>query len=91
MNDESIIILKAKEFREILRQELRANRPQEPDITRDKLNREQAAKLAGMSLPTFRKFIKNGIFREHGHGRKTWFFRSEIIEALRNEADKKKS
>jgi len=90
MNDESIVILKARELREILREELRANRPQEADITRDRLTRTQAAKLAGVSLPTFAKLVKNGTFPEHGFGpRNKFYLRSEIIEALHREADKK--
>lgn len=92
MNEESIVVLKAKELREIIREELRANRPQEPDFTRDRLTRTQAAKLAGVSLPTFAKLIKNGTFPEHGFGtRNKFYLRSEIIEALRREADKKDS
>ena len=90
MNDESIVILKAKELREIIREELRANRPPEPDITRDRMNRTQAAKLAGVSLPTFAKLVKNGTFPEHGFGtRNKFYLRSEIIAALHREADKK--
>lgn len=90
MNDESIVILKARELREIIREELRGHRPQEPDITRDRINRTQAAKLAGVSLPTFAKLVKNGTFPEHGFGtRNKFYLRSEIIEALRREADKK--
>jgi excisionase family DNA binding protein len=66
------------------------HRPQEPEFTRDRLTRTQAAKLAGVSLPTFAKLIKNGTFPEHGFGtRNKFYLRSEIIEALRREADKK--
>jgi predicted DNA-binding transcriptional regulator AlpA len=90
MNDESIVILKGRELREILRQELRATRPPEPDITRDRLTRTQAAKLANVSLPTFSKLVRNGTFPEHGFGpRNKFYLRSEIIEALHREADKK--
>ncbi|MBW6536604.1 MAG: helix-turn-helix domain-containing protein [Mariniphaga sp.] len=88
-----LIVKELKEgFREIIREELKANRPQEPDITRDRINRTQAAKLAGVSLPTFAKLVKNGTFPEHGFGtRNKFYLRSEIIEALHREADKKDS
>lgn len=86
-----LIVKELKEgFREIIREELRATRPQEPDITRDRITRTQAAKLANMSLPTFSKLVKAGIFPEHGFGpRNKFYLRSEIIAALHREADKK--
>lgn len=59
-----------------------------PDIEADKISRAKAAKLAGVSLPTFAKMIKAGVIKQHGFSRKTFFLRSEIIAALRNEASK---
>ncbi|MGQ8335662.1 helix-turn-helix domain-containing protein [Sunxiuqinia sp. A32] len=56
------------------------------DFENDKLSIAKAAKLAGMSVPTFNKRVENGIFRKHGTGRKIFFLKSEIIEDLKNNA-----
>ena len=80
-------IIPIKELREIIREEMSSFQPLEPDITRDRLTRAQAAKLAGVSLPTFAKMIKSKMFSSHGFGRNKFFLRSEIIKALKNEAD----
>ncbi len=56
----------------------------EPDFEEDRLSRFHASKLVGISLPTFQKRVKEGLFRAHGSGRKKFFLRSEIINALKN-------
>jgi len=93
MNDESIIVLKAKELRQLLREELdRTHRPPEPDITSDRINRTQAAKLANVSLPTFAKLVKAGTFPQHGFGpRNKFYLKSEIIESLKKQANEKEN
>ena len=50
----------------------------------EKMTREQAMKLTGESYPTFRKRVAAGIYKAHGHGRKVFFIRSEIIQALKD-------
>ncbi|WP_423129725.1 helix-turn-helix domain-containing protein [Gaoshiqia sp. Z1-71] len=50
----------------------------------ERLSKVQAAKFTGMSIPTLRRRVKQGIFKEHGTGRKTFFLKSEIIASLRN-------
>lgn len=59
-----------------------------PDLEADKISRSKAAKLAGVSLPTFAKMVKKGVVKQHGFSRNSFFLRSEIIAALRREADK---
>ena len=56
----------------------------EPEFSDERLTREQAAKLADMSLPTLNKRVKKGIFKIHGTQRKQFLLKSEIIEALKN-------
>lgn len=56
------------------------------DFEEDKLSLTRAAKFAGMSIPTFNNRVKDGVFKKHGTGRKIFFFKSEIIEALKNNA-----
>ena len=50
----------------------------------DKMDRKQAAKFLGVSYTTMYNWLKNGILKEHGYGRKKYFLRSELIEAMQN-------
>lgn len=49
----------------------------------EKLTKHQAAILAGISLPTLNKLIRNGKFKQYSLGRKKYLLRSEVIESLR--------
>ncbi len=60
----------------------------ESEFESEKLTRTEAAKLAGVSLPTFLKMTNAGIFPTHGFRRKQFFLKSEVIAGLKNEADK---
>lgn len=56
-----------------------------PDIEKDRLSKNEAAKLAGISIPTLSKMVREGKFKEYSLGqRRKYFLKSEIIEALRN-------
>jgi len=61
----------------------------EPEFEKERINRAKAEKLANVSPPTFKKMINKGIVKEHGFGRKKFFLKSELIEALKGEADQK--
>ncbi len=50
----------------------------------EKLIRRDAAKFLGVSYTTMYNWLKVGILKEHGHARKKYFLRSELIEAMRN-------
>lgn len=55
-----------------------------PDFIEERLTRAQALKLTGHSNPTFNKRLAKEIFKIHGSGRKQFFLKSELIEALKN-------
>jgi len=55
-----------------------------PEFETDRLTKHQAAKLAGISIPTLDKQIKLGKFRQHEMGRKKYLIKSEMLTALRN-------
>lgn len=55
----------------------------EPDFEKDRISKSQAAKLAGISIPTLDKRIKEGKFKQYNVGHRKYFLRSEIIESLR--------
>lgn len=54
------------------------------ELEDDKLSLTKASKFADMSIPTFSKRVKEGVFKKHGTGRKIFFLKSEIISALKN-------
>ena len=55
-----------------------------PEFEKDRLSKKQAAKLAGISIPTLDKRVKEKKFKQYSLGVHKYFLRSEIIEALRN-------
>jgi hypothetical protein len=69
-----------------LRKNLEGKNSLNPDFEQDKLTLTKAARLSNMSIPTFNNRVKDGIFKKHGTGRKIFFLKSEIIEALKNNA-----
>ena len=73
-------------FEKILRKNLDDIGKQHPEFENEKLSLTKAAKFADMSIPTFNKRVADGIFIKHGTGRKIFFLKSEIIEALKNNA-----
>lgn len=54
-----------------------------PDFEDDRLSKIQAAKLAGITIPTLDKLIKAGKFKQYNLGNKKYLLRSEMLEALR--------
>lgn len=64
---------------------LSAPRKQDDSFEQERLTKSQAAKFASMSVATIRRRVKQGVFKEHGTGRKTFFIKSELIEALKNQ------
>ena len=57
-----------------------------PEIEKDKISKLQAAKIAGITIPTLNKLVAKGKFRQYSLGRRRYFLRSEVITALRNNA-----
>jgi len=55
-----------------------------PEFEGDKITKLQAAKIAGITIPTLNKLTMKGKFRQYSLGRKKYFLKSEIIEALRS-------
>lgn len=50
----------------------------------ERKNRRQAATFLGVSYQTMHEWTKKGIVKEHGHGRKKFYLRSELIESQIN-------
>ena len=85
MKKEIYYITSKKELKESIREVLteESEKNPQPDFENEKLTRNEAAKLAGVSLPTLTKMIKKGMFPLHGLGRKQFLLRNELIAGLK--------
>jgi len=54
-----------------------------PEFENDKISKLQAANLSGITIPTLNKLIKAGKFKQYNLGKRKYFLRSEMLEALR--------
>lgn len=85
-NDKPMIIITTKgQLKEVMSDIIREYIAPAPslDISQEKITRKQACELAGITLPTLARRVKEGVFKEHGQGRKRFYIKSEIIEALK--------
>lgn len=84
-NEKVFIATDRKTLKEVLSEVLtqRDNIKELPEIEADKISKPQAAKLAGIALPTLDKLIKAGKFKQYSLGKRKYLLRSEVVEALR--------
>ena len=86
-NDRVIIATDSKTFKKVLSDFFNQHLESKPapDFEEDKLTQFQAAKFIGISIPTLKKEIRAGKFKEYSLGaKKKYLLRSEVIEALKN-------
>lgn len=50
----------------------------------DKMTRAEASKFLDVHMQTMHNWTKSGILTEHGHGRKKFYLRQELIDAMQN-------
>lgn len=88
MENERVIIATDKNtLKEVLREMFnqKSEPNQLPDFEKDRISKLEAAKLAGISIPTLSRQVAKGKFKEYNLGRRKYFLKSEIIESLRNQ------
>jgi len=51
----------------------------------ERLTRRAAARFLDVSYQTMYNYVKQGIIKEHGTKGKKFFFRDELMEAIKNE------
>ena len=87
-NERVIIATDRKTLKEVLNEMFnqKSEKNDLPDFEGDRITKPQAAKLAGISIPTLDKQIKLGKFKQHQVGKRCFFMKSEIIQSLRNNA-----
>lgn len=80
-----VFIIPKDELEQTIRNVLNERNHEMPviDLT-EKLDRRKAAKFLGVSYQTMYNWTRSGLVREHGQGRKRFYLRSELIEAMQN-------
>jgi hypothetical protein len=84
MESNFIIITNATDLELVVRRVLESNKPKPETVIKDRIGIEEAMQLLECSNPTLLKYVKEGKVKAYGTPRKRYFFRSEIIEAIRN-------
>lgn len=83
-NERVLIATDRKTLKEVLREVFNPQTEFKPEFENDRLTKTQTAKLVRVSLPTLDRYILAGKFKKYGSGKKMFFLKSEVIEALRN-------
>jgi hypothetical protein len=84
--EQLILVTNRAELKETLLEILRESKTDEvPELKiEEKLDRRQSAKFLGVSYQTMYNWTKAGVVKEHGKGRKKFYLRPELIEAMKN-------
>lgn len=84
--DEQIAITKIGVLRRIIREEVRAATHKEAKENEfaERMTRKEAARFLGLQYNTVYHWVKKGIIKEHGRGRKKYFLKQELIQAMEN-------
>jgi predicted DNA-binding transcriptional regulator AlpA len=85
-NERVIIATDRKTLKEVLNEVFnqKSENKELPEFEGDRLSKPKTAKLAGISIPTLDRLIKAGKFKQYNLGKRKYFLRSEVIDALRS-------
>ena len=83
MEKQIIVVTAEEELERVIRRVLERNKTKPETILKDRIGIDEALKLLECSNPTLLKYIKQGKIKAYGTPRKRYFFRSEIIEAIK--------
>ncbi len=67
----------------------RKEKNNQADFKNDRITTSEAVKLAGVSQPTFTKWVRSGLIPRHGSGKKHFYYKTEVIEALKQMVNNK--
>jgi len=85
MTDESILVIRTKELRQIIREEVQAATRKEPEPDHsERMKRRQAAKFIDVSYQSMYNYTKAGLLHEHGTPGKKFYLKSELKEFITN-------
>ena len=86
-NEKVFIVTDRKTLFEVLSEVMtqKDESKKQPDFdVSEKKNRREAARFLDISYQTACNWTKSGILKEHGQGRKKFYLRAELIEAMKN-------
>ena len=94
MNNESkqvFFIAEEQQLRKIIREEMQATTGPDKKLMdySERMDRKEAARFLGISYASMYSYVKTGKIPEHGHAKKKFYYKSELIQALEN-TDKEK-
>lgn len=82
---ERILVINEKSLEQVILRILdsRDKKDDQTDFEKDRISKPQAAKMIGISIPTFDKLITAKRFKQYNLGGRKYFLKSEIFSALR--------
>jgi len=85
-NERVLIATDRATLREVLSEIMKPDTPtaNQTDFETEKFDRRKAAKFLGVSYQTMCNWTKWGWIKEHGQGRKKFYLRAELIDAMKN-------
>ncbi|MCL6101613.1 MAG: helix-turn-helix domain-containing protein [Bacteroidetes bacterium] len=82
---QQILLVTKEDLIEAFREVQKTDQPSKPvNVQAEKMTRTEASKFLDVHLQTMHNWTKSGILTEHGHGRKKFYLKQELIEAMRN-------
>jgi excisionase family DNA binding protein len=87
MKDQTILIVtNPKDLADTIEKAMANRQAEKPEPQfNERMTRAEAARFAGVSYLTFGKWIHAGLIPEHGVGKKRFFYRQEVINALQKQ------
>lgn len=89
---QEIFLISKDELMEVFREVQKTDQPTKPvSDQEEKMTRTEASKFLDVCMQTMYNWTKSGILTEHGHGRKKFYLRQELIDAMKNEKSLERS
>ena len=83
MNDKTFLLSTVEDLKEAFTSViLEMSKTPTVTVERKQLNRAQAARFCGVSYHTFGAWVRADKIKERGLGRKNFFYKEDLIEAL---------
>lgn len=81
-----VIVTEEQVLRRLIREEISETKNEFKPVSdfSDRMNRRNAGKFLAVSYQTMYNWTRDGVVKEHGYGRKKFYLRSELIEAMKN-------
>jgi len=84
MENQIIIVTTEADLERVVRRVMESTKQKPEAVLKDRIDGQEALKLLGCSNPTLLKHIREGKVKVYGTTRKRYFFRSEIIQSIRD-------